>query len=193
MGSDRRCRSSKNLLNNVRALPQVGSDKLTGECEKDSDIWSVQRRTNRQREALPCSTGAKVVKAYDLGKSEARKTRARCLVRTETGKVNNQTENFATQEPQREFQSERCSYPQKEEEALTTDGVYGLESSEPATSDNEHWNHKRTLEHAATKHLGQDTMRGLKQETWNRRLGEVTSAINVDCRHTRSHVKQDQE
>ena len=59
---------------------------------------------------------------------------------------------------------------------LTTDG---LESLESATSDNKHWNREQTLEHPATKHLGQDIMRGLKQETWNRRLGEVTSASNV--------------
>ena len=85
----------------------------------------------------------------------------------------------ATQEPQRELQSERCSYLQKEEEAFTTDGVYGLESSESVTSDNEHWNRERTSEHPATKHLGHDTTRGLKQETWSRWLGEVTSASNV--------------
>ena len=106
VGSDSRCRSTKNLLNNVRALPQVGSDELTGEFEKDSDIRSAQRQTNQQREALPHSTEVKVVAAYNLGKSEARKTRARRLVRTETGKANNQTENFATQEPQRELRSE---------------------------------------------------------------------------------------
>ena len=93
--------------------------------------------------------------------------------------MNNQTESFATQEPQKGLRSEQCSYPRKEEEALTTDGAYGLESSVPATSDNEHCNHEWTLEHPATKRLGQDTTRGLKQETWNRRLGEVTSASNV--------------
>ena len=125
---------------------------------------------------------------------EARKIRARCLVRTETGKANNQTENFTTQEPQRELRSERCSYLQKEEEALTTDGVYGLESSESATSDNKHWNHERTLEHPATEHLGQDTTRGLKQETWNRRLGEVTSASIVGpLGATSSEIKEDGE
>ena len=55
----------------------------------------------------------------------------------------------ANQEPQRELQSERCSYPQKEEEAFSTNGVYRLGSSESVTSDNEHWNHERTEEHPA--------------------------------------------
>ena len=72
MGCDPRCKSSKNLLNNVRALPKVGSDELTDKFEKDSDIRSAQRRTNQQKEALPRSTKAKVVEAYNLGKSEAR-------------------------------------------------------------------------------------------------------------------------
>ena len=72
VGCDPRCKSSKNLLNNVRALPKVGSDELTDKFEKDSDIRSAQRRTNQQKEALPRSTRAKVVEAYDLGKSEVR-------------------------------------------------------------------------------------------------------------------------
>ena len=66
VGSNPRCRSTKNLLSGVKDLPQVGSDKQTGKFEKDSDIQSVQRRTNQQREALPHSTGAKVFAAYDL-------------------------------------------------------------------------------------------------------------------------------
>ena len=66
MGSNPRCRSTKNLLGNIRDLPQVGSEEQTGKFEKDSDIRSAQRRTNQQREALPCSTGAKVVEAYNL-------------------------------------------------------------------------------------------------------------------------------
>ena len=110
VGSDPRRRSTRNLLYNVRALLQVVSDELTGKYEKDSDIRPAQRRTNRQRETLPCSPEVKVVEAYHLGKSEARKTGVRHLVRTETGKVNNQTENFATQEPQKELRSEQCSY-----------------------------------------------------------------------------------
>ena len=75
---------------------------------------------------------------------------------------------------------------------LSTEGAYRLESSDSATSDNEHWNHERTSEHPATKRLGQDTMRGLKQETWNRWLGEVTSASNVGTLGaTSSEIKKD--
>ena len=73
----------------------------------------------------------------------------------------------ATQEPQRELQSDWCPYPQKKEEAFTTEWMYGLESSESATSDNEHWIHKQTSEHPTTKHLGHDMTRGLKKETWS--------------------------
>ena len=42
VGSDPRCRSTKNLLSDIRDLPQVGSDEQTGKFEKDSDIRSAQ-------------------------------------------------------------------------------------------------------------------------------------------------------
>ena len=86
----------------------------------------------------------------------------------------------ATQEPQRELRSKCCSYPQKEKEALTTNGVYGLGSSESVASDTKHWNREPMSERPATKHPGHNTTRGLKQETWSRWLGEVTSASNAD-------------
>ena len=74
MSSDPKCRPTENLPSSIKDLPQVRADKQTGKFEKDADIRSAQRRTNRQKEALPCSTGVKVGAAY-IKKTGARETK----------------------------------------------------------------------------------------------------------------------